>query len=77
MRLITVGQIVRRECERIEAKTGDYPLDWLSECAEDIWSEWLTDDQAEPADLESEIEAKADQYIEFIQTAYPERMKGE
>ena len=77
MKYMTVTKIVRRECERIEAATGDYPIDWLDECADMAVVDWTDEDgNLDYESIEDEIICHADNYIDFICKTYPERMRG-
>ena len=63
-----------RECERIQSETGDYPIDWMTEVAEDAQISWTEDGFLDYDSAEFEITEHADTYINFIRENYPEDM---
>lgn len=77
-KLISVDAWVLRECNRIEEYCGDFPIDWLSECAEYAQQDWKDEDgNVDWESVEYQIECDADSYMVFIESAYPERVRGE
>lgn len=75
-KLISVSTWVREELDRIEAFCGDRPEDWLDDCAENAIKDWTDEDGwTDWESVEYQIALDADQYMEFIQRCYPERVK--
>lgn len=57
---------MEQECERIMGETGDYPIDWMGEVAEDAQINWTEDGFLDYDSAEDEITAHADHYIQFV-----------
>lgn len=75
-KLICVSDWVRRECDRIEAFCGDFPEDWLSDCAENAQEDYTDEDGVVDWEcVEYQIECDAENYMNFIETYYPERLR--
>ena len=51
---------------------GRYPLDWMTEIAENAQIDWTEDGFLDYDAAEDEIAEHADQYIRFIRENYPE-----
>lgn len=62
------------ECERILAEVGRYPLDWMTEIAENAQIDWTEGGFLDYDAAEDEIAEHADQYIRFIRENYPEEV---
>ncbi len=63
-----------QECGRIQAETGDYPINWMKEVAENAQIDWTEGGFLDCDAAEDEITAYADHYINFSRENYPEDM---
>ena len=67
--------IVNTQLDRIESITGTRPVDWLSEVEGLAIEENDLDDGFDWDSYAMQIESDADNYIDFIQTNYPELIR--
>lgn len=65
---------VENECERIMSEVGRYPLDWMTEIAENAQENWTEGGFLDYDAAEDEITGHADQYIYFMKENYPEEV---
>ena len=82
MKIYSLDKIINKNLDYIESVTGDRPLDWLSEIAdqsyEDAYREFPEYTTEEKWDLiKDNIAFHADDYIDFIKESYPERIRKE
>ena len=81
MKIYNLDKLVKKYLDHIESVTGDYPLDWLSEIAEqtkeDVWQDFPEYTAEEKWELiDDNIAFHASDYIDFIRESYPERIKN-
>ena len=82
MKICSLDKLVKGHLEYIESITGDYPLDWLTEVAEqskdDVYHDFPEYTTEEKWGLiDDNVSYHVSEYIDFIRENYPERIKKE